>query len=151
MSSSLFRKKSIAQIQEDAAAGFATPHEAWAARRVEHHDACRGVIERRIALELVDGQYGPPSPGRLASAVHRRVPRLVIRIGLRDRIKSLAERRGRYSAITDPERMRFWQSATFNDVWRRATQRFRFYREWKARHALPDRVNDITEVNRFGL
>lgn len=86
---------------------------------------------------------------QMTTPLQRVISRLVVRIGLRRRLDLIAARRERHAAITDPELMAIWQTRAFNQIWPRATQRIRFYAEWKRRYGLPDQVNDIGELAQF--
>ena len=88
---------------------------------------------------------------RALRAAHRCLARLVVNIGLRDRLFLLAERQKRFLEITDAESMARWQVDAFNRIWSRATQRFRFYADWKRRHRLPEQLGNIRELNQFPI
>jgi len=85
----------------------------------------------------------------LTAGVQRRVARLVVGIGLRHRLELLAARQARHRSIVEPERMARWQLEAFNEIWRRATERYRFYADWRRRHGLPGRLEDIAELAKF--
>lgn len=77
------------------------------------------------------------------------LPRAVVGLGLRHRLRLLAERQARYRRVHDPDEIARFQLEAFNLVWRMATRRFRFYAEWQRRHGLGDRLADLAELRRF--
>lgn len=77
------------------------------------------------------------------------LPRLVVGLGLRERIALLDERRALHREIVAPDRIARYQRDAFNAVWRMATRRYRFYADWQRRHRLPDRLADIAELSHF--
>jgi phenylacetate-coenzyme A ligase PaaK-like adenylate-forming protein len=42
-----------------------------------------------------------------------------------------------------------WQVAAFNEVWRRARARYRFYADWQRRHRLRDEITHIDDLHGF--
>jgi len=90
-----------------------------------------------------------PTRRQITGPLQSAISRPVVGIGLRRRLDLIAARRERHAAITDPELMAMWQTRAFNEVWLSATQRIRFYAEWKRRHDLPDQVNEIGELAQF--
>jgi phenylacetate-CoA ligase len=86
---------------------------------------------------------------KIVAPPQRVISRLVVGIGLCRRLDLIAARREQHAAITDPELMAIWQTRAFNQIWLSATQRIRFYAEWKRRHGLPDHVNEIGELAQF--
>ena len=88
---------------------------------------------------------------RATSGLQRAISRVVVGIGLRRRLDLLHTRRALHAEITDPELMAAWQARAFNQIWRGATQRIRFYAEWKNRHGLPDQVKEIGELAQFPI
>jgi len=88
---------------------------------------------------------------RATSGLQRAISRVVVGIGLRRRLDLLDTRRALHAEITDLELMAAWQTRAFNQIWRSATQRIRFYAEWKSRHGLPDQVKAIGELAQFPI
>ncbi len=80
-----------------------------------------------------------------------RLAPVVVAIGLRRRLRLLADRRRRHQSITEPSQMQRWQLSAFNDIWLRARQRYSFYRDWQQRHGLPDRLATMRELHDFPL
>lgn len=70
---------------------------------------------------------------------------------MRQRLDLIEKRRARHAEITDPALMAVWQTTAFNQIWRDATQRYRFYADWKARHGLPDQLKEIDELTKFPI
>src|SRR5579883_1011594 len=87
--------------------------------------------------------------GGLARHVQRHVARLVVGLGLRHRLMLLAERQARHRTIVAPDAIERWQLDAFNRIWAGATQRFRFYADWKRRHRLPDRIGAMADLTGF--
>jgi len=92
-----------------------------------------------------------PLSKQVIRALQRRTARLVVNVGLRRRLALLTERQQRHATIVDPDEIQQWQVHTFNRIWSRATQRFRFYADWKQRHGLPERLENIRELTRFPI
>jgi phenylacetate-coenzyme A ligase PaaK-like adenylate-forming protein len=88
---------------------------------------------------------------RATAGLQRAISRVVVGIGLRRRLDLIETRRALHAEITDPEVMAAWQTRAFNQIWRGATQRIRFYAEWKSRHRLPDQVKEIGELTQFPI
>jgi phenylacetate-coenzyme A ligase PaaK-like adenylate-forming protein len=44
-----------------------------------------------------------------------------------------------------------WQLSAFNEIWRRAGQRYRFYRDWRRIHGLPEQLSHIDELRGFPI
>ena len=88
---------------------------------------------------------------RLVAQLRSMVSQAVVGVGLRRRLNLIETRRARHAEITDPELMAAWQTKTFNEVWDSATQRIRFYAEWKRRHGLPNQVTGIDELTQFPI
>jgi phenylacetate-coenzyme A ligase PaaK-like adenylate-forming protein len=88
---------------------------------------------------------------RAVRAAQRHIARMVVTVGLRDRMTLLCERQRRHTEVTDPEAMARWQVDAFNRIWSRATQRFRFYAAWKQRHRLPEQLRNIQELDQFPI
>jgi phenylacetate-CoA ligase len=86
---------------------------------------------------------------RLAAALQRRVSKAVVGIGLRDRLALLEQRKALHASITEPDRMARWQVDAFNQVWRGATTRYRFYADWRRRHGLPEQLGDLAALRDF--
>ena len=106
--------------------------------------------------EVLDGQANTarsvwPTRDRGMGPLQRVTSRLVVGIGLRRRLDLIETRRARHAEITDPELIAAWQTKAFNQIWRGATQRIRFYAEWKRRHGLPQQVKEIGELTRFPI
>src|SRR5512135_495680 len=80
-----------------------------------------------------------------------RLARLVVGVGLRDRLQLLADQRQRHESITDPSQIAQWQLSAFNGIWQHARQRYRFYRDWQRRHRLPDRLAHIDALRDFPI
>ena len=95
------------------------------------------------------GIVRPRRPPRLAAAVQRRVAQAVVGIGLRDRLALLEQRKALHASITEPDRIARWQVDAFNQVWKGATTRFRFYADWQRRYGLPDQVSDLAALRDF--
>lgn len=87
----------------------------------------------------------------LAASLQRRVARRVVGTGLRRRLELLAERQALHQTIRDPERIARLQIELFNEIWRGAAGRFRFYADWKRRHGLPDAIADLAELRSFPI
>jgi phenylacetate-coenzyme A ligase PaaK-like adenylate-forming protein len=96
--------------------------------------SCGGTTRRRLTAPLRNG-----------------ISRLVVGVGLRHRLDLIEARRERHASVTDPEQMAIWQTNAFNQIWVSATQRIRFYAEWKRRHGLPDQVKEIGEITQFPI
>ena len=92
-----------------------------------------------------------PTPNRAGARLQTVISRVVVGIGLRRRLDLIETRRARHAEITDPELMAAWQTRAFNQIWRGATQRIRFYAEWKSRHGLPEQVKEIGELTQFPI
>jgi phenylacetate-CoA ligase len=90
-----------------------------------------------------------PTPNPITARLQRALSLLVVRIGMRRRLDLIETRRARHADITDPELMAVWQTTAFNQIWRDATQRIRFYADWKARHGLPSQIKEIGELTQF--
>jgi phenylacetate-coenzyme A ligase PaaK-like adenylate-forming protein len=88
---------------------------------------------------------------RITEYMQRATARVVVGIGLKNRLELIAARRERHDRITDPEIMSTWQTEAFNQIWVSATQRIRFYAEWKRRHSLPDQLKEISELSKFPI
>jgi phenylacetate-CoA ligase len=88
-----------------------------------------------------------PTVVRLQKALSQ----LVFRTGMRRRLDLIEARRARQAEITDPELIAGWQTAAFNRIWRDATERIRFYADWKARHGLPCQITAIGELTQFPI
>src|SRR5581483_337156 len=88
-----------------------------------------------------------PAVTRLQSALSR----TVVRLGMRRRLELIETRLTRHAEITEPRLITEWQTAAFNQIWHDATQRFRFYAAWKARHGLPCQIKEIQELTRFPI
>ena len=89
--------------------------------------------------------------GGLARHVQRHVARLVIGLGLRQRLALLAERQARHRTIVSPDAMERWQLDAFNRIWPRATRQFRFYADWRRRHRLPEQIGAMADLTRFPI
>ena len=70
---------------------------------------------------------------------------------MRRRLDLIETRRALHAEITDPELMAAWQTRAFNQIWRSATQRIRFYAKWKSHHGLPDQLKEIGELAQFPI
>ena len=92
-----------------------------------------------------------PTPNRVAARLQTAISRVVVGIGLRRRLDLIETRRALHAEIIDPNLMAAWQTRAFNRVWRDATQRIRFYAEWKSRHGLPNHLNAIDELTQFPI
>ena len=88
---------------------------------------------------------------RATAGLQRAISRVVVGIGMRRRLDLIETRRALHAEITDPELMAAWQTRAFNQIWRDATQRIRFYAEWKSRHGLPDQLKEIGELTQFPI
>jgi phenylacetate-coenzyme A ligase PaaK-like adenylate-forming protein len=86
---------------------------------------------------------------RVRSRAPSLLPRAVVGIGLRNRLRLLAERQELHRRVTDPAAIARHQLAAFNRVWRLATRRYRFYAEWQRRHGLKDELADLAELQHF--
>jgi phenylacetate-coenzyme A ligase PaaK-like adenylate-forming protein len=95
------------------------------------------------------GVLGWSTSKRATAGLQWAISRLVVGIGLRRRLDLIETRRALHAEITEPELMAAWQTRAFNQIWRDATQRIRFYDEWKIRHSLPDQVKEIGELAQF--
>jgi phenylacetate-coenzyme A ligase PaaK-like adenylate-forming protein len=79
------------------------------------------------------------------------LPRAVVGLGLRRRLRLLAERQALHRRVHDPDEIARYQLAAFNAVWGMATRRFRFYARWRDRHGLGERLADLEELRRFPI
>jgi phenylacetate-coenzyme A ligase PaaK-like adenylate-forming protein len=71
--------------------------------------------------------------------------------GLKDRLELLAERQALYARVRDPALIARHQLDAANTTWESARRRYRFYAEWQRRHRLPDRLQDLAELDAFPL
>jgi phenylacetate-coenzyme A ligase PaaK-like adenylate-forming protein len=109
-----------------------------------------------MSLEIPDRQTDAvgaawSTTSRAEARLRRALSRFVVGIGMRRRLDLIEARRARHAEITDPELMAAWQTRAFNQIWRRATQRIRFYAEWQRRHSLPAELNEIGELRQFPI
>ena len=109
-----------------------------------------------MSVEIPSGQANAAglvwsTPDRATARLQTAISRVVVGIGLRRRLDLIETRRALHAEITDPELMAAWQTRAFNQIWRGATQRIRFYAEWKSRHGLPDQVKEIGELTQFPI
>jgi phenylacetate-CoA ligase len=78
-----------------------------------------------------------------------RLPRLLVGIGMRHRLRLLAERQALHRRLRAPGLIAQYQLEAFNAVWRLATRRYRFYAEWQRRHGLGDAIAELAELRHF--
>ncbi len=105
------------------------------------------IQKRRAANANGSSAWSRSTGTRLQSALSRSV----VKIGMRRRLDLIEARRARHAEITEPELIAGWQAAAFNQIWRDATQRFRFYADWKTRHGLPSVIEEIQELTQFPI
>ncbi|MBK6282667.1 MAG: phenylacetate--CoA ligase family protein [Draconibacterium sp.] len=63
-------------------------------------------------------------------------------------IKSIS-RGGRYRVLTSPAEIKSFQIERFNIIWNDAFNNIPFYREWKKKYDLPDKISDLAELDNW--
>jgi len=94
----------------------------------------------------------------MAPSAHRNVDGAIVagslgirRLSLfaRRRAKLLQEKKARYDSITAPDQVVAYQLAQFNAVWAKTLVSSSFYKEWAAKHKLPEKVSSAGELRLF--
>lgn len=74
---------------------------------------------------------------------------MVGRLLLQERLRALEENKRLYAAMRDPGEIVAHQIDRFNAAWQRCCKAIPFYREWRARYDLPDRISSAKDLERF--
>jgi len=66
-----------------------------------------------------------------------------------ERLRIIEEKKKLYSEITENEKITEYQLSQLNKVWHDAYTNLPFYRDWKEKHSLPDKIESIEQLKNF--